>query len=85
MESGDFFKLGVEDFQKVLMANKSELKVTHRLKEAHITLPEGFKTCVSGATQTMSNTTATAMEYFDPSLKNKADVVRLCNDVSDIH
>ena len=82
LEEGHAMKLGRSDFASIIKADKGELKIHHRLKLHHVALPEGFKTSVRGAAQTLSETTAKALEYLFPEEKEKAAVIQVFNDVS---
>ena len=70
------------DFEQILEA--TELKMHHKLKPSHITLPGGLKTSVRAAAVTLSATTAAAIEFMNPEKKHIAEIVKIINDVSTV-
>lgn len=66
---------------EILEKDNGELKVCFKMNRVHVDLPEGAKTNVRIAAQTLSHSVACAMEYIDSSKKQQAEVIQTVNDV----
>ena len=75
------FSLSRRDFEEVLEKDGKELKICHKLTTTHTSLPEGAKTSVRIAAQTLSHSVATAIHFLTPQKANQSYIVKCVNDV----
>ena len=82
VESGDYVALGKSHFQELLEQDSGEFKIHWKLKPSHLNVENSGRCSVRVAVQTLSASSALAMELVRPEWKTQAAVVRAVNDVS---
>ena len=82
LESGDYVALGKSHFQELLDKDNGEFKIHWKLKPSHLNVENSGKCSVRVAAQTMSDSSACAMEFIRPDWASQAAVIRAINDVS---
>ena len=81
LQDGDYVQLGRKNFEEIVMADKAEFKIHHKLKASHLEVTQGARCSVRVAAQTMSASSAAAMTYLRPDWATQAGVVQTTIDV----
>ena len=82
VEAGEWFPLNREHFKQIIEGDNGKLRLNHKLKNIHVDMPTGARTNVRLAAQTLSRSTALALEYLFPECQPQAEVIKVLDNVS---